>query len=82
MKHSLENTAGATIGVGLVYPSEAHEFFPHFNEVCVARSFVFCVHYCLSLSPFYFDHCIVCPFEVILSHIKAFKKSLKIPKGN
>jgi hypothetical protein len=49
MKHSLENTAGATIGAGLVNPSEAHEFFPRFSEVCVARSFVFFAVFCTSL---------------------------------
>jgi hypothetical protein len=49
MKHSLENTAGATIGAGFVNPSEAHEFFPRFSEVCVARSFVFFAVFCTSL---------------------------------
>jgi hypothetical protein len=37
MKHSLENKAGATIGAGFVNPSEAHEFFPRFSEVCVEK---------------------------------------------
>jgi hypothetical protein len=82
MINALENTTCATIGAEPIKPSEGHEFFPRFNEVCVSRSFVFCVNYCLSLSSFYFDHCIVCPSEVILSHIKAFKNSVKMPKGN
>ena len=55
------NQTGSTRGAGTMYPSGAHEFFPVFRRVRVARSFVFCVVFCRSMFVlFSFDQCIVC----------------------
>ena len=44
------NTTGATCGAGTTYPSGASEFNLDFSGVRVARSLVFCVVFCTSLS--------------------------------
>jgi hypothetical protein len=56
---------GGTSGAGTYYPSGAPELTPgFFSGVRVTRSLVFFVMFvdrCLSLCPFSFDHCVVCP---------------------
>ena len=60
------NRTGVTCGVGTAIPPRAPEFNPRFYWIRVARSFVFCVMFCRSLSfcPFSFEHCIVCPCSI------------------
>ena len=57
------NTTGATSGAGTAYLPEHMISLPVFSGVCVARSLVFCVVFCRSLSfcPFSFGYCMVCP---------------------
>ena len=43
------NTTGATCEGGTVYLSGPPEFIQGFDEICVARSLVFCVVFCRSL---------------------------------
>jgi len=54
----------ATSGTGTTYPFGTSEFTPGFSGVRVARSLVYCASFvdrCLSLCPFCFGHCVVCP---------------------
>ena len=58
---------GATSGAGTAYLSGAPEFTPCFSGVGVTRSLELCVcfvDHCLSLCPFYFGHCVVCPSSI------------------
>ena len=61
---------GATSGAGTAYLSVAPEFTLGFSGVRVTRSLVLCVCFvdrCLSLCPFSFGHCVVCPFRYTVS---------------
>ena len=48
----MNNTTGATCGVGTAYLSGVPEFTSGFSGVRVAQSLVFCVLFCLSLFVF------------------------------
>ena len=71
---------GGTRGAGLAYPFGAPEFTPGFSWVRVTQSLVFCVIFvnrCLSLCPFSFGDCVVCPsliYDICLpfSNLKPF----------
>jgi len=50
------NTTGATCGAG----TAKHSGAPMLSGVRVVRSLVSCVMFCRYVSPFCFDHCIIC----------------------
>ena len=52
---------GSTVGAGTAYPSRAIEFTHGFRVVRVSQSLVFCVVLWITVCPFSFGHCIVCP---------------------
>jgi hypothetical protein len=54
-------------GAGTAYPSGAPGFNPVFSGVRVTRPLVLCVCFvglCLSICPFSFGHCAVCPSSI------------------
>ena len=56
-----------TCGEGTAYSSGAPEFTPVFSGVRVTLSIVSCVYFvdrCLSICPFPFVHCVVCPSSI------------------
>ena len=59
----------ATSGAGTAYPSEAPEIAPDFSGIRVTRSLVLCVCFvnsCLSFCSFYFGHCVVFFFDLLI----------------